>query len=139
MRYDWKIIWMLRDGRDVIVSKNENNIYHCPVERWVKVHEEFFSYYFRENVLIIRYEELVNFPNNIMNDVGNFIEQKYQSDFHNFYQNININNKMNIGIKPRKIDTKSIGNWKNPAHKKVINSAMENSKFTKLLTLFGYE
>lgn len=136
---DWKIIWMVRDGRDVICSTNERGHYHVGHERWIESNMNVLPVLMEPSVQVIKYEMLVSRPESQMNKVSRFIGQDYQEDFRSFYTGMNEHDPMNTGIVPREMSTDSIGNWKNPVHKKVIDKAMENSKFTKLLTIFGYD
>lgn len=135
----WKIIWMIRDGRDVIVSKNHLGQYHCSADRWVATNEDALNFILKPNVLIVRYEDLVTDPKSQMEAIKEFIGQNYQEDFNDFWQSMDTESNMNVGIVPRQVDANSVGKWKEAGNKKVIAEALKDRKFVQLLKLFNYK
>lgn len=129
----WRVLWMLRDGRDVISSTVDGN-YHVDQERWISSNREFLSMCMSEQILPIRYEDLVTDHSNQMQIISTFIGQGYQ-DYSNWFNMVNAEDPMNYGIAPRPITADSIGNYKN--HPERISNLSD--RFTKLLTIFGYE
>lgn len=130
----WKVIWMLRDGRDVITSKVDGS-FHVKQRRWVEANEDMLKNWNDCRLKVIRYEDLVNHTDKTMGVVSDFIHQSYQEDFKEFYKGMD-DSKMNYGITPRPIDVNSVGNYKN--YPEVIENAMNHISFVKLLNLFGY-
>jgi hypothetical protein len=127
----WFIIWMIRDGRDVIVSKHGNDLNYVDSDRWVKTNYEMLKVCDDHGIITVRYEDLCNNPDNEMKRISNFINQDYQKDFVNFYEQM-ADTPMNAGINPRPIDTDSIGSHlKHPQE-------YYDFKFLKLLNIFGY-
>ncbi len=132
----WRIVWMLRDGKDV-VSSITGNKYHVDADRWAFANRKILPYCLDDQVLIIRYENLVNNSLSVMDTVKKFIGQDYQENYVNWFDQVNPEDPMNSGIIPQPIHTDSIGNYKN--HPERVTRAMESINFRKLLTLFGYE
>lgn len=126
--HGWKVIWLLRDGRDVITSVNH------PVSqsRWVDANEEYLRHYKSPEVLLIRYESLVTTPHKEMDRIKDFIGQPYQPDFLDFHTLMG-DTQMNKGIIPKPLSTDTIGRFKNFPHQEY------NTNFAHLLNIFGYE
>lgn len=127
----WKVMWMLRDGRDVITSTA--NV--VPPSRWIHANEQYLMHYNDPSVLLLRYDKLITDTENQMKRIEKFIDQKYQDDYHLFYKSMNPSDPMNYGIDPKPLYADAIGRYKN--HN--IDTAMSEPKFTHLLNLFGYE
>lgn len=136
LKYGWKIVWMLRDGRDVISSK-ANGEYHCDFMRWIDSNTDYLNYWNNRAIHLVRYESLVKNPDAIMDGISDFIHQEFQADFHNFYNLMSSDKPMNSDIAPRPLDINSIGNHKN--HPERVMQAMDHTDFVKLLKIFGYE
>jgi hypothetical protein len=129
----WKIIWMLRDGRDVISSKLSGK-YHVDHERWTFSNSKMIPYCMHDQVSIIRYENLVKDPGSVMEDVKKSIGQDYQKDYENWFNELYPDDPMNSGLAPRPISQDSIGNYKNHPERMT-----DSINFKKLLNLFGYD
>lgn len=126
--HGWKVIWLLRDGRDVITSINH------PVSqtRWVEANTEYMRHYQSKEILLIRYEQLVSSPYAEMDRIKDFIGQPYQDDFLDFHK-LMTDTPMNKGIIPAPINQDTIGRFKNFPHQEY------NDNFAQLLNIFGYE
>lgn len=126
----WRIIWMIRDGRDVVVSQN----HHVNPSRWISTNYEMLKLASNHGILTVRYEDLCTSPVEQMDRIAGFIHQSYQENFTEFYTMME-STPMNEGITPRPIDQNSIGAYKSqPEYIKKIN----NTQFSKLLNIFGY-
>jgi len=124
----WKVIWLLRDGRDVITSKNHS----VSQSRWIKSNIEYLNHHQNEQVLLIRYENLVRHPQKEMDRIKGFIHKEYQDDFLNFHTLMD-DSPMNSGIEPKPLSPDAIGRYKD------LPAIKLNKDFTHLLNLFGYE
>lgn len=131
----FKVIWMLRDGRDVICSRNSSGNFHASYRRWVDANIELLSLSLNPNLCLVRYESLVTNPSVEMDKISAFISQDYQKDYENFWLGMKAS-RMTDGIIPRPIESFSIGNYKN--YPEVVDNALEDSIFRKLLYLFNY-
>jgi len=129
--HGWKIIWLVRDGRDVITSKG--NI--VPPSRWITSNEHYLSHHANADILLIRYESLVRDTENELRRISKFINQQFQRDWFMFYKNINQSDPMNIDMIQQPIHTEAIGRYKDYD----VDHAMNNPNFTHLLNLFGYD
>jgi hypothetical protein len=130
----FKVVWLLRDGRDVICSKS-NGDYHCSPQRWIDANMEFLQNWDNRRIIIVRYEQLVTRTESVMDMLKDFLVSDYQKDFHDFYKAMT-DTPMNAGITPRPIDSNSVGNYKN--HPERLKEVHDNTEFLKLLQIFGY-
>lgn len=132
----WRVIWMLRDGRDVICSKQDGNNFHVEPERWIEANQRFLELYNSRQVMAIRYSELVRKTYQQMLRISDFINQDFQRDFDLWWQQVDTTDPMNVGIKPRPISAQSIGNYRNYPDR--VAAVLQNYEFKKLLNIFGY-
>lgn len=136
LAYGWRVIWMLRDGRDVICSKMDGETFHVEPERWVEANQKFLKHYNSRQIIAVRYSELVRNTYEQMLRVSSFINQEFQKDFESWWKQIDTSAPMNFGMTPRPISAQSIGNHKNYPDR--ISAALQNHDFKKLLNIFGY-
>lgn len=130
----WKIIWMLRDGRDVITSLVDER-FHVEPNRWIEANEELLINWTNCRLHVVRYKQLVSDTRSVMNSISDFIHQSYQEGFEDFYKGMK-DSKMNYGIEPRPISLSSVGNHKKYPER--VEKAMHRVNFAKLLKIFGY-
>jgi hypothetical protein len=140
-RYSYRIISMVRDPRDVLVSKHANDLnkYWVRLEVVIRNCEEYLKNLTNPDVLFVRYENLVTNPCREMDRVSFFTGFTYNSFFMDFYKLEEatwvINNSLNG---PRKLDTDSIGNWKKREHKKRMKEVMTDQLKDYIVKL-GYK
>jgi len=125
--YGYKIISMVRDPRDVLVSIHKSK----PDDYWVEPRivirncREYLRNVNNRDVLFIRYEHLVTNVVEQLDKIANFIGHPYGDDYKNWYkfpdEEANINLSLNS---PRPLDTSSIGNWNKPEHVERIKAVM---------------
>lgn len=132
----WLIIWMLRDGRDVICSRLIDQ-FHVEPDRWIESNSKILNYYARKQILIVRYEDLVEDTECEMLRTGTFINQEFSNNYTEWWLNVNKETPMNTGMTPRPTSTESIGNFKNYPER--VELAMANTYFRKLISIFGYK
>lgn len=139
--YGYKIISMVRDPRDVFVSKHRRN----PNIDWVSPNmvlrncKEYLNNLDNPGVLFIRYEDLVTKADIEMDRISNFIGGAYSKDFVNFYKLPDAQLDKNISLNgPREINTTSIGNWKKKEHEERIKEVMTD-ELKYYIKKLGYE
>lgn len=144
----FKIIFMIRDGRDVIVSKhkkkNSNKVeYYVRPEMWIEINRNNLLNTKTEGICYIKYEELVSNPTKIMNVLSSFLGVGYNPKFSEFYEfekfDKSIASVMN-GIRP--ITASQIGNWNKKEHlNRMLNlcNSSHLQEFCQTLIKMGYE
>ena len=142
-----KLIVMLRDGRDVVVSrhKSEPSSYWCGPKRWINSIEELLSALAldkKEMIHIVRYENLTIDFQSEMKELQKFVGLELDSNyinFHNEHQKANqITWAMN-GIRPVSPNS---GMWQMEEHQIRINEVLNDNdsgyRFKELLKKTGY-
>ena len=142
-----KLIVMLRDGMDVVVSKHkaDPSTYWCEPQRWVNSIEELLSALAidKNNMIhIIRYENLTVDFKTEMKELQKFVGLELDSSYTNFYNEhqkaTQITWAMN-GVRPV---SQNSGNWQMKEHqlriKEVLNDGNNGERFKELLKNTGY-
>lgn len=71
-----KIIAVIRDGRDVCCSlKKRDNIFINGFNRWIFENTELIKYLDSKNIILVRYEDFVKNPENIINKISIFLDE----------------------------------------------------------------
>lgn len=153
---------MIRDPRDSVTSKmflNNFDSYWQGIECLYKKIKPLFSIEsIKENIVCIRYEELVNDPNDIQLKLSQKLNFKIKTKFSDCYlefENLKENNGTfkkyvkrlmgNSTDKPfRPITNKNVGRWKQEEHKEYIKSlCKDNPKYIvmlqEMLLFYNYE
>lgn len=125
--YKCKIISLVRDPRDVGTSIHASDAsrYWVSIGMIMRNCEEYIKNIGNTSVLYVRYEELVRDPKSELDRVSDFLGCNYSDDFSNFYKLPQAGLLKNISLgKPREIDSKGIGRWREERHVKRIEEIM---------------
>lgn len=138
-----KLIHLVRDPRDVITSTHPRkpNNYYVPIQRWVDDVKEGRNFYYHENILTLRYEDLLLDYTNQIKKICSFIELEYDKRFEDYPETAALEGKAKKigGFDPKRgISTTSIGKWKDDKHTDRINQLMQNQEAVELMKFFGY-
>jgi len=143
MADDLGIIYMMRDPRDVLVSKHfeRPRTYWTSVERWIRTATVALEYKDHPNVLLLKYEDLITKPNKAQKAMAEKFNLEAARKFEDCYESFDTKDKYNAktmnGIRP--LDKSRIGAWKDGyLNEKFINRLMKNSEMTDLMKRFDY-
>jgi len=138
-----KLINIVRDGRDVILSKHPTKPkdFHVSVERWVDEVKEGMKYENNKNVYTIRYEDLVLNYKSIIGPLIKFLELESNDNMTNWYEfaTVRSNVAWSKGVQP--IFNKSVGKWQNTKRwkeKRRVKKLMKNKEAVELLRYYNY-
>ena len=136
-----KIIHIVRDGRDVILSTHPSspNKYHVSMERWITDVSKGLEVEGAPQVITIKYEDLINKFEKTIKKLMNFIGEDV--DYHiiqwNKYAKVRESDAWHNGkVKP--LFKKSIHKWKQKKYSNRINSFLKRPKAKKLLQKLRY-
>lgn len=145
------ILYLIRDGRDVMVSKHppDTETYHVSPKRWIETINDLMNNH-DKNIYVIKYEDMVARPKVTMDYISNIIGNKYSQEYNGFYLDIpdspmitGGHMKSGFGFKgTRPIQEDSIGNWKLPSHTQRMRDIVRSEyicNICDLLIRFGYE
>lgn len=139
--YKCKIISLVRDPRDVGTSIHviDSSRYWCSIGMIIRNCEECLKNIDNQNVLFVRYEELVTNTEKQLDRVSDFLGCNYSKNFVNFYKLEHAKLKKNdsLGVR-RKINAASIGRWKEKKHAKRIAELM-TPKLQEYIKKLGYD
>lgn len=139
-RYNYKIISMLRDPRDVLVSKHKKDLSKYWVEPLFVYRncEEYLMNIDNPKVLFVRYEDLVTTTESQMNKISEFLGFECTDTYKSFFELKAAQNGVNISLNsPRPIDKDSIGNWKKEEHAERIKEVMDDTLIS-YIKILGY-
>ncbi len=135
-----KLINIVRDGRDVILSKHPKNTkeFWVSPERWINDVSEGMKYENNPNVLTIRYEDLIIDYEKTIKKILDFIGEKMDKQIRNWHKYAKLRKNVAIRGHIKDTHTKSVGKWKNPIYKKRICKFMKKKKAVDLLKHYRY-
>ncbi len=140
-----KYIFLLRDVRDVVLSYKKLKKHKAvdtkyAIWKWIDSIVQLKYLQKRTNVLLIKYEDLVENPSFETNKVLSFLKVNGES---NLVFNKNVASDMGVGEKPhhqnlnKPISSRFVGKWKTELSKKDI--LLIEKKCSKYLIEFGYQ
>lgn len=141
---NWKIIFCIRDGRDVITSRHylSKNSYWVKPTRWIHTVRRSLKYTNHTNAFFVHYESIVTQPQIAMDNITKWLSLAYDYSWINqFYKRIKPDNNLSKALNSlRPIDQNSIGQWRKPEHQKQILWARRRwgRKFDQLLGELNY-
>lgn len=133
-------IHMVRDGRDVIVSRHPSDpsVYWVDVHRWVQDVSAGYKYKDHPQVLTIRYEDLVRNYEQVVEQICEFIEVEFVGEFLEYPKSARKTRDSAWFREAQPIRSQSIGKWENPEYAGRIASLYAEPQAVKLLNSFGY-
>jgi len=135
-----KFIHIVRDGRDVILSQHpdKKNEYWIKPERWIKDVSAGLAYAEHENVLTIKYEDLVEDYSSTINQICSFLNLEMTEELLNWLEHTKVRDNQAWHNGVSSLHSRSIGKWKQRQNEGIIKSAMANEEFAELLEKLGY-
>ncbi len=128
-----KVVLMVRDGRDVLVSKFRPHRYHVAPSRWLhdcRMASRIYKKY-RDQILRIHYEDLVRDSDLVLAQVANFVDRKIVKTWDDL-----VERRPGYGL----LTTDSIGNWKNKKHAERLKGVLKyGDQIADELIDLGYE
>lgn len=138
-----KLIYIIRDGRDVVSSMHPGNSSKpwVSISRWVKAVEEGYRYIDNKSVLTIRYEDLVTDFESTIKLVCEYIGVNVDDKILNWHEHATIKRSINlIGSEINEISDKSIRKFERSDfnHKHIIEKFMSNERAVYFLKRYNY-
>jgi len=138
---DSKIISLVRDGRDIVTSKHpyhDSDNYWVRSERWIHYVSDELSFCDHPNVHIVKYEDIVTNYAETIGSILSFLEEDYTEEMEDWYKNSSLRNSIHLKEGIQQLHTKSIGRWKNPEHREVVENLLNNAEAVALLKQLNY-
>lgn len=134
-----QIVLLCRDGRDTVTSVHpDHEGYFISPQEWIDDTIQTLAWKDHPQVKILKYEDLILQFDETIEDLISFLGLAQSSSLDNFSKNtvVQKNRAWKDGVQP--IKPNSIGKWKKPEHKKVVQSLLELPQATSLLEKLGY-
>ena len=135
-----KLIHLVRDGRDVMLSKHPSNPdeYWVSPKRWVNDVKAGLKYKDHPQVLTIKYEDLILSYDETVEIICDFINEECTEELYSYLNHTNVkdNNAWHNGAK--KLHTKSVEKWKKEENKERVEEVMKNDEVKALLKELNY-
>jgi hypothetical protein len=138
---DYRFIHIIRDGRDVILSRHPHTThryYHVEPEEWMADVQEGLKHQDRENFLTIHYESLIRDFENTMASVCEHIGIELSDEILNFYEHARVRKSPAYYSGLEKMHSNSIGRWEKPENKGRVDELLAYPGATELLQKLGY-
>jgi len=137
------IIHIVRDGRDVVTSSHpaytDRRKYWVPVERWYKdVQSGLQAAREWQNILMIRYEDLVNDYKSALSRICRFISEEYVPELDAWMDKTRIKESKHWGDKVQPVHTQAVGRWQKPEHAERMTEFFNYPGTIDLLRELGY-
>ncbi len=137
---NFKFIQIIRDGRDVILSKHptDPNRYWVDPDRWINDVSVGLAYENDSRVHTIRYEDLITDYDKVMLGICDFLEIEFTDELQNWHEHARvIQNRAYFG-KVEKINPKSISKWQDPKYADRVKELMDRPEAVELLRHYNY-
>lgn len=110
-----KILWMLRDPRDVLTSTHPDQPgkFYVTPERWIQSLQLYQQFRYEAQVLAVRYEDLVTQPDAVQTKIAesfNLAPSRKFVEAHKFFPRFHENVRAMHSIRP--IDANSVQKWR---------------------------
>ncbi|MEQ8360451.1 MAG: sulfotransferase [Cytophagales bacterium] len=137
----FKFIHIVRDGRDVILSRHpkDPDRYWVEPSRWINDVKKGKNLYEHPNVYTLRYRDIIMDYDDQIKEICEFLDLELVDELKNWHSNTQVKkNKAYYGeVKP--IFKSSISKWKKPENKKRAMELMQYDEAKELLKFFDYE
>lgn len=137
---NFKMIQIIRDGRDVVLSRHPRNPekYWVTPERWIDDVATGMNYLAHPNVHTIRYEDLVSDFENTITGICNFLEIEVSAEILQWHDHTTVQKNKALFSTIQKINNTSVGKWKNRAFDEKVKQLTEHPEAIRLLKKMNY-
>jgi hypothetical protein len=137
---DFRFIQIIRDGRDVILSKHptDKDRFWVSPERWIRDVSIGLEIADHPKVHTVKYEDLILDFENSVAEICSFLNIKLSKEILNWHMNATVTRNRAYYTKVQQINASSIGKWKESKYEKRIEKLTENPKGLELLESLGY-
>ena len=137
----FKFIHIIRDGRDVILSKHpkKKNAYWVDPQRWIQDVSKGLEYESHPKVHTVRYEDLIRNYNDTISGICKFLDLPLSHEILNWYEYATHRENKAYFSEVKQLSDKSIGKWKRTEYDgrvKELTKIPEGSELLKKLKYY---
>lgn len=136
----FKYIHMIRDGRDVVVSRHPiaPESYWVEPSRWIQDVKSGLNFYDHPSVLTVKYEDLITDFEATISTVCEFLNLNVTSRIINWHKYAKVRENEAYFGEVRQISSSSIGKWKMVNNARRVEKLMMLDGAPQLLQRLGY-
>jgi hypothetical protein len=136
-----KLIHIIRDGRDVMLSKHPlaPDEYWISPERWVRDVKVGLKFKNHPQVLTIKYEDLILSYRETIEEICDFIGEESTEELYSWVDHTNVQDNKAWDGTVKELHTESIGKWQRKENKARVEEVMQHEEVRKLLEELGYK
>ena len=137
---NYKFIEIVRDGRDVILSKHptDPSRYWVEPERWIRDLNFGLEQVDNPKVHTIRYEDLITAYEKTMGGICTFLNIEFTDSLKNWHEHARVTQNRAYFGKVGKINAKSISKWQDPKYADRVKELTNEPEAVELLKHYGY-
>ena len=140
LRGNFRFIQIVRDGRDVVLSRHPGAPHRPWVSprRWVRDVGAGLQHTGRSRVHTIRYEDLIREFEATLRSICRFLEIDFSEEIRNWKKSAAVrrNRAYRDGLQP--LHARSIGKWREAGGNDAVEELMKNERARELLRVYGY-
>lgn len=136
-----RFIHLIRDGRDVLLSRHPDNpeAYWVAPETWVQDVKSGLAYRDDPRVFTVFYEDLIRDYQATVKALLEFLEEPYTGEMKDWYQHTAVRQNRAWQGPLEKLHGQSIQKWKRSTDTKRLQEIQKNDELTALLRHLNYE
>ncbi|MGM0441609.1 MAG: sulfotransferase family protein [Elusimicrobiota bacterium] len=137
---DVKIIHIIRDARDVLLSRHPNapDKYWVPIDRWIIDVNLGLKYKDDPRVMTVKYENLILNYQETIKKICDFMDEECPPQMKEWINHTNVQDNQAWEDGVTKLHSKSIGKWKTTEDKERVDKIMGNPKVVELMEKLKY-
>ena len=138
---EFKFIQIVRDGRDVVLSRHPSapDKYWVEPERWIRDVSIGLEAAKDPRVHTIRYEDLIQKYDQTIHGICTFLEIELTDELMNWHQHARvIENRAYNGREVHPLSSSSIGKWKDPKYEDRVEQLIKDERAVALLKNYEY-
>ncbi len=135
-----KLIHIIRDGRDVMLSRHPNHPeeYWVDPDRWVNDVQKGLAYKDHSQVLTIKYEDLILDYQTTVQEICDFLNEEYAEEFNSWVSHTNVQKNIAWEGEVKQLHTESIGKWEKEENQARVAEIMAKEEVVQLLNKLDY-
>ena len=135
-----RLIHLVRDGRDVITSRHprDPSRFWVPPRRWVRDVAAGSAWDHHEAVLTVRYEDLVTDLETQLARLEAFLGEDFSNMGGTWQERATLRHSKNWFHDLMAPHARSIGRWRDPAYREVVEELLAMPEAVRLLERYGY-
>ncbi|MFC2129198.1 sulfotransferase [Bacteroidota bacterium] len=137
---NFKLIHIIRDGRDVVLSKHptKKDEYWTEPSRWVRDVSLGLADKDHPSVYTMHYEDLINEFEQTISGICNFLDIPVSEEILNWHKHTTVRKNRALYSPIKEISNSSIGKYTRPENRERFQLFMENKEAVELLKVLGY-